>query len=104
MIALAFEYAKTEKAARNSIRSLVDIIGVKHSILLAQYGSSNKEKAQEKLPMLNRVLSYTTTIFIDKQGQVRRIHTGFNGPATGDTFVKFKYDFDRFVPNYLISN
>ena len=101
VVALAFEYAKTEKAAMSSIERLKDRVGVTYPVLLAQYGSSNKEKAQEKLPMLNHVLSYPTTIFIDKQGQVRRIHTGFNGPATGDTFVTFKDDFNSFVTELL---
>jgi thiol-disulfide isomerase/thioredoxin len=101
VIALAFEYAKTEKAAMSSIERLKERIGVTYPVLLAQYGSSNKEKAQEKLPMLNHVLSYPTTIFIDKKGQVRRIHTGFNGPATGDTFVAFKEDFNNFVTELL---
>lgn len=35
--------------------------------------------------MLNDVLVYPTTIYIDKKGKVRRIHTGFNGSVTGDT-------------------
>jgi len=47
--------------------------------------------------MLNHVLSYPTLIFIDKKGEVRRIHTGFNGVATGDTYVDFVKDFDEFV-------
>jgi hypothetical protein len=29
------------------------------------------------------VLAYPTTILIDRAGQVRKIHTGFAGPATG---------------------
>ena len=40
--------------------------------------------------MLNHVLSYPTSIFIDKTGKVRKIHTGFNGPATGEKFTEFK--------------
>ncbi|WP_366512766.1 hypothetical protein [Kordia sp.] len=43
---------------------------IPYPILLAQFGTSNKQKAQEKLPMLNHVLSYPTTIFIDKKGKV----------------------------------
>ncbi len=60
-----------------------------------------KIKAQEKLPMLNHILSYPTTIFIDKKGEVRRIHTGFNGPATGEKFEEFKNDFDNFITELL---
>ncbi len=97
IVALAFEYAKTKEGAYKSIKRLKKAIGVEYPILLAQYASSSKTRAGEKLPMLNHVLSYPTTIFIDKKGQVRRIHTGFNGPATGDKHINFKKEFDTFV-------
>ncbi|MEZ4792444.1 MAG: TlpA disulfide reductase family protein [Gelidibacter sp.] len=96
-IALAFEYAKTKKAAFKSIERLKDGVGINYPILLAQYGSSDKDKAQEKLPMLSKVLSYPTSIFIDKTGKVRKIHTGFNGPATGENYAEFKKEFEGFV-------
>ncbi|WP_303319184.1 TlpA disulfide reductase family protein [Flavivirga abyssicola] len=102
IIALAFEYVKTKESAFNNIRRLKNKTGITYPVLLAQYGSSSKVKAQEKLPMLNHVLSYPTTIFIDKKGAVRKIHTGFNGPATGDKYVAFKEAFEVFV-NELLS-
>ena len=100
-VALAFEYAKTEEKAFNSINRLKDDIGIQYPILLAQYGSSNKAKAQEKLPMLNHVLSYPTSIFVDKTGKVRKIHTGFNGPATGEKFTEFQTEFTSFIEELL---
>lgn len=100
-VALAFEYARTEADAFKSIERLKDNIGIEYPILLAQYGTSDKQKAQEKLPMLNHVLSYPTTIFIDKTGTVRKIHTGFNGPATGEKYVEFKKEFEGFVNDLL---
>jgi len=100
-VALAFEYAKTQEKAFSSIKRLKDNIGIQYPILLAQYGSSDKAEAQEKLPMLNHVLSYPTSIFIDKKGKVRKIHTGFNGPATGEKFVEFKTEFTEFLDEFL---
>ncbi|WP_324026916.1 TlpA disulfide reductase family protein [Maribacter sp. BPC-D8] len=97
VIGLAFESAKTKEIAIKGIERLKDRIGVSYPILLAQYGTYDKQKAQEKLPMLNHVLSYPTTIFIDKKGNVRKIHTGFNGPATGEKFVEFKKDFTELM-------
>lgn len=97
IVALAFEYAKTQDKAFESIKRLQERIGIQYPILLAQYGTSDKAKAQEKLPMLNHVLSYPTTVFIDKQGRVRKIHTGFNGPATGDKYVLFQNEFNAFI-------
>lgn len=100
-VALAFEVAKTEDAAFQRIKRLQDRIGIEYPILLAQYGTSDKKKAQEKLPMLNHVLSYPTSIFIDKKGNVRKIHTGFNGPATGQKYLDFKSEFETFVDQLL---
>ena len=96
-VALAFEYAKTKEKAYAGIQRLKDRVGINYPILLAQFGSKDKGKAQEKLPMLKQLLSYPTTIIIDKKGKVRKIHTGFNGPATGEKYVSFQKEFTTFI-------
>lgn len=96
-VALAFEYAKTKEKAFEGIKKLKNRVGVEYPIVLAQYGTSDKKIANEKLPMLNHVLSYPTTIYIDKKGDVQKIHTGFNGPATGDKHEEFKKEFDETI-------
>ena len=96
-IALSFEYAKTEEKAFLAINRLIEKLEVPYPVLLAQYGTTNKKKANEKLPMLNHVLSYPTSIFIDKKGKVRKIHTGFNGPATGEKYLEFTKEFEDFI-------
>ena len=101
IIALAFEYVKTEEKGFSNIKRLTERVGITYPVLLAQTGTSSKTAAQEKLPMLNQVLSYPTTIFIDKTGQVRKIHTGFNGPATEEKFTAFKTEFESFVNQLL---
>jgi len=97
LVALAFENAKTLEKATSNLTRLKYRIGIEYPILIAQTGSANKELAAEKVPMLNHILSYPTTIFIDKKGTVRKIHTGFNGPATGEKYVKFIEEFETFV-------
>lgn len=96
-VSLAFEYAPTQERAIHAIERLKKSVGVPYPILLAQFGSSSKKKANEKLPMLNHVLSYPTTIFIDKKGEVRKIHTGFNGKATGEKFTTYVAEFESFM-------
>lgn len=102
VIALAFEYAKTPEKAFSNIRRLKDRIGINYPILLAQYGTSSKDEAREKLPMLDKVWSYPTLIFIGKDGRVRDIHTGFNGPATGEKYEAFKTMFREKVNTLLV--
>jgi thiol-disulfide isomerase/thioredoxin len=97
MVSLAFEYAPTREKAMAAITKFKEAIKVPYPILLAQHGTEDKKKANQKLPMLNHVLSYPTTIFIDKTGKVRRIHTGFNGPATGKMYDDYVTEFESFV-------
>lgn len=101
VIALAFEYVKSKEKAFENIKRLKENTDINYPVLLAQYGSSSKTKAQEKLPMLNHILSYPTSIYIDKKGKVRKIHTGFNGPATGEKYVEFKIEFEKFINELL---
>ncbi len=96
-VALAFETDKTPEKAFEKINRLKKRLKITYPILLAQYGGSNKQEAINKLPMLNHILSYPTTVFIDKKGKVRKIHTGFNGPATGQKYIEFKNEFESFI-------
>ena len=96
-VALAFEYAKTKDDALNSIQKLKKQLGINYPILLAQYGSSDKSRALEKFPMLNKIISYPTTIFLDKNKDVIKIHTGFNGPATVEKYTEFINEFNSTI-------
>lgn len=98
-VGLAFEYSKSENQAFERIKRLQDRLEIDYPILLAQYGSTNKTSAQEKLPMLNAVLSYPTSIIVDKKGKVRYIHSGFDGPATGKPYEVYTRKFDSIITN-----
>ena len=100
-VGLSFEGAKTEKQAFNRINKMIEKFNIPYPILLAQYGNTNTKIAQEKLPMLSEIKSYPTTIIIDKEGKVNSIHTGFNGPATGQAYEKFKVEFDEEIKKLL---
>ena len=80
VVALAFERSGTDSTAHRSITKLQQRYNLNYPILLA--GISSKADASAKLPMLSQVLAFPTTVFIDRKGEVRRITTGFNGPAS----------------------
>ena len=101
VVALTVEFKKTAEGAFENIKRLRDRLGMNYPILLAQYGTGSKVDMQEKLPALNHVISYPTSIFIDKTGKVRKIHTGFNGPATGEKYTAYKAEFETFVKSLL---
>ena len=97
-ISLAFERYRDKAKAIAVLQNYKKSLLLDHEILLAGY--ANKKEAAEVLPMLNHVLSYPTLIFIDKNNTVRRIHTGFSGPATQD-YADFVKEFDTFVRQLL---
>jgi thiol-disulfide isomerase/thioredoxin len=101
VIALSFERAGSEAKAFKNIKRVVDRTGATYPFLLA---ASDKSKfgPNKLFPELVNFISYPTTIYIDKNNIVRKIHAGFNGPATGKYFERFATEFDMFI-NKLLS-
>lgn len=97
IIGLAFEKDSSKAKFAANVERIRHRFGLDYELLLA--GKAAKDEASKALPMLNAVLGYPTTIIIDKKGNVRKIHTGFSGPATGVHFVDFKNEFEQFVFN-----
>ena len=60
-------------------------------------GVSDKDDASNRLPTLSGVYGFPTTIFVDKQGKVRKIHTGFTGPATGKHYEEYVREFNDYI-------
>jgi thiol-disulfide isomerase/thioredoxin len=100
VISLAFEKSDNEETNLHSLRRLQEHFNVPYEILLA--GKASKKEAAQKLPMLNHVLSFPASIFIDRKGEVRRIHTGFSGPGTGEYYHEFVEETDRFITQLII--
>lgn len=64
-------------------------------------GTADKQVVAESLPALNTFLSFPTIIFIDKKGNVAKIYTGYNGPATGKYYDQFVKEFNQEVDRLL---
>ncbi len=94
VIALSFEKHRDKDKANQIIRTYKEKFRMPYEIVHA--GSSDKKEAVKALPMLNHILSYPTMVFLDKDNKVRRIHTGFYGPATSE-YAAFVEEFDKFV-------
>ena len=64
-------------------------------------GVNDKDKASLTLPALNKVVAFPTTIFVGKDGKVKHIHTGFEGPGTGIYYERFQERFNQIVNDLL---
>ena len=99
IIGLAYEKDPAFAVSAPKLKRLISRFNIEYPLLLA--GVNDKEKASQTLPMLNRIMAFPTTIFIDKQGKVRKIHTGFSGPGTGAYYTEFVEGFERMADKLL---
>ncbi len=98
VIGISYERYKEKEKAISAIKRYKDNLNIPYDLLYGGY--ANKSDASETLPMLNKIISYPTLIFIDKNDKVRKIHTGFSGPATS-SFNSFQKEFNVFMEELL---
>jgi thiol-disulfide isomerase/thioredoxin len=99
VIEVAFERYKEEAKALEILKRYKDKLELPFTILYGGY--ADKTATSEKFPQISKVLSYPTLIFVDKNNKIRKVHTGFAGPATAD-YAKFISDFDRIIEEMRI--
>ena len=87
IVSLQFEHFGDFEHAAQATQRFRQHYGIEYTTLIA--GVSDKDEAAKKLPMLKSFIAFPTTVFIDRKGNVRKIHTGYTGPATGDHYIEF---------------
>jgi peroxiredoxin len=102
VVELMFEHFGDFPQAAAATKRFRDAFNLQYTMLIA--GTSDKDQASTKLPQLNHVFAFPTTVFLDRKGRVRRIYTGFSGPGTGEHYQKLIEDFDATVEQLLAEN
>ena len=99
ILGLAYEAKDDFIYASGRVKKMKAKLDVPYDFVIA--GNKDKVEAGKTLPMLNHILSFPTTIFIGKDGLVKRIHTGFTGPGTGVYYEQFIQSFNETVNTLL---
>lgn len=99
VVALAFEYTGDVSRDREQLRIFGERMGLSYPLLLA--GTTDQGDVERKLPQLENFGAYPTTIFIGRDGLVKRIHAGFEGKATGERFTRLKAEIEELVRELL---
>ncbi len=99
IIALAFEKTNDFEKAKAQVDRLVKKFNIDYTVLLTL--QTGKDKASESLSFLNKVSAFPTTIFLNKEHKVVKVHTGFSGPATGKDYEQFKKSTEALIKNLL---
>lgn len=99
IIALSFDKTDDFETSKKNILKVKNHFKTNYEFLIA--GKASKIEAAKVLPMLNQIMSYPTSIFIDKKGKVRKIRTGFYGPGTGNYYKRYTDETEIFVKTLL---
>jgi thiol-disulfide isomerase/thioredoxin len=99
IIAIDYEIRNDSEVFKRNISKMKKDLNIEYPIVFG--GSSKKSESSKTLPMLNQILSYPTTIFIDKKGNIKKIETGFSGPGTGTIYDEYKRKTTEFIETLL---
>jgi thiol-disulfide isomerase/thioredoxin len=99
VIGLGYERSSDYTKAAPRLRKLKERFDIGYDLAVA--GVANKDSVAKSLPQLAKFLAFPTTIFLDKKGAVRSIHTGFSGPGTGKYYDEEIAGFNRTVDKLL---
>jgi len=101
VIGLAYERTPDFKASQKALMPFEKRLNVQYPILITGVAVGDPDLTQKTLPQIKKISAFPTSIFIDKKGKIRKIDSGFNGPATGEYYTKFKKEFELFVEKLL---
>ncbi len=98
VIAVGFEKYKEESTALKALAKYKSRMSLPYEVVYGGYAS--KKLSSETFPMLNKIISYPTLLFLDKNKNIRKVHTGFAGPATSE-YEKFEKEFNTIIDQLL---
>lgn len=99
IMGLAFEATGDLERNAKQVQRYLDRHSATYLVLLA--GVKDKAKASSALPVIDGLKGYPTFLFVDGDGAVRSVFTGFSGPATGVEYEKLRARFERCVEDLL---
>lgn len=99
VIALAFERTPGFNKAVSLVTKAKNRYGAKYEFLIT--GKTGAAQASEVFPMLTKVAAFPTTIYLDKKGNIRKVYTGYYGPATGEYHTRYKEQTENFLQKLL---
>ncbi|MBC8053081.1 MAG: TlpA family protein disulfide reductase [Sphingobacteriaceae bacterium] len=101
VIGLAYERTPDFNKSKARVEQLKQRFNITYPLLIT--GFTNKE-VLKSMPALNEFKAFPTTVLIDKEGLVRKIHTGFSGPGTGTEYNRFVKAFKIEIEQLLQEN
>ena len=99
IVGLAYEYTGDPARDAQFVRRYAARHGITYPLLLA--GTSDKKAAAKTLPDLTAVLAFPTSIFLGRDGRVRKIYSGYAGPGTGEHHEELVAEWEKLLGGLL---
>ncbi len=99
IIGLAFEFTEDKQRDKKQLAIFKKRHGINYPLLLA--GGNDKSSATKVLGFLDKVKSYPTTLFLDRNHDVVKINTGFSGPGTGEHYTQLVNELEDEIKKLL---
>ena len=99
VVGLAYEVTGDTATDRRQLRRYRDKFGITFPLLLA--GINDTEAAAATLPQLTGFTSFPTTLFLGRDGKIRKVHAGFYGPATGAQHRRLLREYEKQIERLL---
>lgn len=100
---LGFAFERTDDFERSakSLQPFLKNFKPPYPILVPPVAVSDSLMTEKTFPQLDKIKAFPTSIFIDKNGYIAKVHAGFDGPATGEQYEKYKKEFDEILKKLL---
>lgn len=94
IVSFSFERNKDISQANAHLLEYKRQMGIPFDLVYA--GKADRAEAQKMFPALSKVMAFPTLLILDKQNRIRRVHTGFDGPATSK-YADFQQHFTELI-------
>ncbi len=101
VVGLCYERSSVFQEAVNSVMTFKKRFDVRYPLLITGVALNDPQLMEKTLPQLEHFISFPTTIFLNKKGEIATIHAGFAGPGTGSHFQAYKKEFNHIVDSLL---
>ncbi|MFI5152486.1 MAG: peroxiredoxin family protein [Chitinophagales bacterium] len=97
MIGLAYEYSTDFERSKKSLSKFKQRFNIQYPLLITGASAGDSLRMEKTLPRLSAFTAIPTTLFIAKDGTVKKIHAGFYGPGSGKDHEDEIREFDQTV-------
>lgn len=101
VVGLCYERSTVFAEAVAGVRTFQKRFHVTYPLLITGVTPGDPQLLAKTLPQLTHFVGFPTTIFLNKKGEIARIHAGFSGPGTGAHYTTFVREFNHLVDSLV---